>query len=268
MKFSLALFLVALIAISCNNTKQITQPTENKVLTLSTITWITDTMRTPSLIFGHVSLFLTGRTTGTKVTVETYGDGVIGNPSLQLDSNSAFSDTVKICFTHWATTDKFVRTTKIRVYNDSIPIDSLFLSSDSIMYYTPSYYSQLEDSIRMYGEIWNNLFLDTYSYRLSRFCECTQNTSGPFTIFVKQSYVDSVYNVATNSAVPDSLISTFNTIQTEFTNLLALVWSSPSTMSITFNHQYGYPTTCLYDPNPQIADDEIQYSIDSLIYSE
>ena len=153
MKCTLALFLITLITISCDNEKQITQPAENKALALSTITWITDTMRTSSLIFGNLSLFLQGHPIGTNVTVETYGDGVIGNWPLNLDNNLALSDTINICFTHWATTKKFVRTTMIRVYNDSTPIDSLLLSSDSIMYYTPSVFSLLEDSIRIYKKI-------------------------------------------------------------------------------------------------------------------
>ncbi|MBL8027389.1 MAG: hypothetical protein JNL74_13295 [Fibrobacteres bacterium] len=268
MKYYLALFLVALITLSCNETKQITQPAEDKALTLTKVTWITDTMRTTSLIFGKVCLYLAGRTKGNEVRVETHGDGLRGYELLRLNSNFEFSDTIDISFTHWATSKKFVKSTKIKTYKDSILIDSILLTSDSISYYTPSKYSLLEDSIRYYRNIWGNSFINTYSYLLSRYCECLQSTSGPFYVYVKNNIVDSVYNISTSSALPDSLNYNFRTISDEYTSLLALVWSKPSEMTITFNQQFGYPSTVLCDPVHYIADDEIQYTIDSLKYSK
>ena len=76
-------------------------------LSLSYINWYTTTEKIGKLTFGYVHLQLTGCTTGEKVTVITYGDGVIGEFDLFLDQDKAFSQDIVIKFTHEA--DNIVR---------------------------------------------------------------------------------------------------------------------------------------------------------------
>lgn len=55
--------------------------------------------------FWFLSLVLSGSTNADKVTVETYGDGVIGEQNISLDSQKYFSnDTIGISFSHYSTT--------------------------------------------------------------------------------------------------------------------------------------------------------------------
>ena len=76
-------------------------------LSLSYINWYTTTEKIGKLTFGYVHLQLTGSTTGDKVTVVTYGDGVIGEFELVLDQDKAFSQDIVIKFTHEA--DNIIR---------------------------------------------------------------------------------------------------------------------------------------------------------------
>jgi hypothetical protein len=70
------------------------------ILTLTNIEWYTTTEQIGSLTFGYVHLNLSGTTTGDKVTVITYGDGLIGELELDLDQDNKFSQDVIIQFTH------------------------------------------------------------------------------------------------------------------------------------------------------------------------
>lgn len=72
------------------------------ILTLNNIEWYTTNEQTDSLTFGYVHLNLSGSTTGDKVTVITYGDGIIEESELDLDQDNKFSQDIVIKFTHAA----------------------------------------------------------------------------------------------------------------------------------------------------------------------
>ncbi len=72
------------------------------ILSLSFVEWYTTTEEIGELIFGYVHLNLSGSTTGDKVTVITYGDGVIDELELDLDQDKKFSQDIVIKFTHAA----------------------------------------------------------------------------------------------------------------------------------------------------------------------
>ena len=72
------------------------------ILTLTNLEWYTTNKPIDSLTFGYVHLNLSGSTTGDKVTVITYGDGLIGELELDLDQDNKFSQDIVIKFTHAA----------------------------------------------------------------------------------------------------------------------------------------------------------------------
>ena len=72
------------------------------ILSLSYVKWYTTTEVIGDLTFGYVHLDLSGSTTGDKVTVITYGDGVIDELELDLDQDKKFSQDIVIKFTHAA----------------------------------------------------------------------------------------------------------------------------------------------------------------------
>ena len=98
MKKILVLILIMVLPVfllsGCLNNKPI--------LSLSYVEWYTTTEEIGNLTFGHVHLNLSGSTTGDKVTVITYGDGVIDELELDLDQDKKFSQDIVIKFTHAA----------------------------------------------------------------------------------------------------------------------------------------------------------------------
>jgi len=90
----LILLLPVFLLLGCLNN----QP----ILSLSYVEWYTTTEVIGDLTFGYVHLNLSGSTTGDKVTVITYGDGVIDELELDLDQDKKFSQDIVIKFTHAA----------------------------------------------------------------------------------------------------------------------------------------------------------------------
>lgn len=72
------------------------------ILSLSNVEWYTTTAEIGDFTFGYVHLYLSGSTTGDRVTVITYGDGVIDEFELDLDLDKGFSQNIVIKFTHAA----------------------------------------------------------------------------------------------------------------------------------------------------------------------
>jgi len=98
MKKTLVLMLILLLPVFLLSGCLNNQP----ILSLSYVEWYTTTEEIGELTFGYVYLNLSGSTTGDKVTVITYGDGVIDELELDLDQDKKFSQDIVIKFTHAA----------------------------------------------------------------------------------------------------------------------------------------------------------------------
>ena len=72
------------------------------ILSLSNVEWYTTIEEIDNMVFGNVHLNLSGSTTGDKVTVITYGDGINDELELALDQDKKFSQDIVIKFTHAA----------------------------------------------------------------------------------------------------------------------------------------------------------------------
>ena len=98
MKKTLVLMLILLLPVFLLSCCLDNQP----ILSLSFVEWYTTTEEIGELTFGYVYLNLSGSTTGDRVTVITYGDGVIDELELDLDQDKKFSQDIVIKFTHAA----------------------------------------------------------------------------------------------------------------------------------------------------------------------
>ena len=129
MKKILVLILILLLPVfllsSCLNN----QP----ILSLSYVEWYTTTEVLGDLTFGYVHLNLSGSTTGDKVTVITYGDGVIDELELDLDQDKKFAQDIIIRFTHEADSIPRKYSTVLTTYAASY-ITSINLESEELTY--------------------------------------------------------------------------------------------------------------------------------------
>jgi len=103
------------------------------ILSLSYVEWYTTTEEIGDLTFGYVHLSLSGSTTGDKVTVITYGDGIIAELELDLDQDKKFSQDIVIKFTHEADNVPWKYSTVLTAYKGSCTT-SINLESEELTY--------------------------------------------------------------------------------------------------------------------------------------
>ncbi|MEA2021690.1 MAG: hypothetical protein U9N08_04370 [Candidatus Caldatribacteriota bacterium] len=103
------------------------------ILSLSNVEWYTTTVEIGDLTFGYVHLYLSGSTTGDRVTVITYGDGVISEFELDLDQEKGFSQDIVIKFTHEADNVPQKYSTVLTAYS-GISTTKVNLESEELAY--------------------------------------------------------------------------------------------------------------------------------------
>ena len=103
------------------------------ILSLSYVEWSTTTEEIGDLTFGYVHLNLSGSTTGDKVTVITYGDGIIDESELDLDQDKKFSQDIVIKFTHAADNIPRKYSTVLTAYKGS-STTKISLESEELTY--------------------------------------------------------------------------------------------------------------------------------------
>lgn len=110
--FVLSVLLIILFVSGCAN--------NIPLLTLSNVEWYTTTETIGKLTFGYVHLSLSGATDGERVTVMTYGDGLISEEELILTDDKKFNQDIIIKFTHSADSEPRVYSTVVTAYNGTI----------------------------------------------------------------------------------------------------------------------------------------------------
>jgi hypothetical protein len=83
---------------------------------------------------GAVHLIIEGSTTADKVTIKTYGDGLVTDKNIELDSQKHFSDDVVISFSVTSVPDdEFVSDTELKIYKNT-NIVTVTLTSGKLKY--------------------------------------------------------------------------------------------------------------------------------------
>ncbi len=129
MKKILVLMLILLLPVFLLSGCLNNQP----ILSLFYEEWYTTTEQIGDLTFGYVYLDLSGSTNGDRVTVITYGDGVIDELELDLDQDKKFSQDIVIRFTHAADNVPRRYSTVLTAYKGS-STTSTSLESEELTY--------------------------------------------------------------------------------------------------------------------------------------
>jgi len=85
------------------------------------------------LTFGFVHLSISGATSGDKITVITYGDGVIEEYEIALDQNNQFDEDVTIAFTHMADDEPRTYSTTLTAYKGNC-LNKIDVVSEGLTY--------------------------------------------------------------------------------------------------------------------------------------
>jgi len=100
---------------------------------LSHIEWYTTTEKIGDLTFGFVHLNISGATSGDKITVITYGDGVILEYEITLDHNNQFDEDVVMAFTHMADDEPRTYSTTLTAYKGNC-LNKIDVVSEGLTY--------------------------------------------------------------------------------------------------------------------------------------
>jgi|LSQX01.1.fsa_nt_gb hypothetical protein len=106
---------------------------ESPVVALTHIEWYTTTETIDDFTFGFVRLSISGTTSGDKVTIMTYGDGVILEKEIDLDQNNQFNEEVTIVFTHMVDDEPRIYSTTLTAYRGN-RFNKIDFVSDELTY--------------------------------------------------------------------------------------------------------------------------------------
>ena len=106
---------------------------ESPVVALTHIEWYTTTETIDDFTFGFVHLSISGTTSGDKVTIITYGDGVILEKEINLDQNNQFNEEVTIVFTHMVDDEPRIYSTTLTAYKGN-RFNKIDFVSDELIY--------------------------------------------------------------------------------------------------------------------------------------
>jgi len=96
-------------------------------LTLTTTRWY---LESDNNGFGFIMLYISGNTSGERVTVLTAGDGLLNELELTLDEKKRFQETVTIAFSHEGYTPPVQAETRVRAYGEEDYIEIQLDSGD------------------------------------------------------------------------------------------------------------------------------------------
>lgn len=101
----------------------------------------------------------------------------------------------------------------------------------------------------------------SYSYIVTRSCECLPDWIGPVEIVVRNGVVQSRTYTRTQQPVdPAKYWDRFATVDSIFARLREARVSDPASLRVEYDKQWGFPTTISVDVYADYVDDEYAYS--------
>ena len=141
MKLKIICLIILIAALNgCKELKNSTSknPNSKKIeIKIYQAFWFTKTEKLTHAIVGHVNLAIKGKTNAERITIRTFGDGVISDQNLNINPNGLFNDTIEICFNYISPIPDHTITkdskTILKAYLGTETIDTTF-TSGSLQY--------------------------------------------------------------------------------------------------------------------------------------
>jgi hypothetical protein len=120
-------------------------------------------------------------------------------------------------------------------------------------------------------KLWKDQGMNNYDFTLERQCFCPEDWRGPVNIQVRNGTAVSVTYVSGGAAVTEGKFDNADTVPKLFTILKnayagkGVFEQKADTINVTYNTQFGYPTTFYIDVSQTIADEEQGYTITNLV---
>ncbi len=102
------------------------------------------------------------------------------------------------------------------------------------------------------------------SYTTQQSCFCPREFTRPMNITESNGQITSATYADTGETVPDNIRQSLQTVDQRFEQLRNAYESGADQVNVTYDPQFGYPTSVFIDQSQLIADEEISYSISNL----
>ena len=107
---------------------------------------------------------------------------------------------------------------------------------------------------------WAKQAPDSYSFTMSRGCECMQESVGPATVTVSNGAI-SVHYTATGASVPKPYINAFPNVEGLFDIIEQAQKNDYYQVDVEYDTELGYPVRISLDRDKQMVDDELSISV-------
>ncbi|MBD2505038.1 DUF6174 domain-containing protein [Anabaena azotica] len=111
--------------------------------------------------------------------------------------------------------------------------------------------------------LWNKQNISSYRYTLSNSCFCITDARGPVIIEVRNGKTTSITSVATGNPVNPDFFQNYDTIPKLFNVIQDAIARQASSLTVSYDHQLGYPKQINIDYDAQIADEELFLTVEN-----
>jgi hypothetical protein len=106
---------------------------------------------------------------------------------------------------------------------------------------------------------WERTRPAAYTVTIARWCECTQEMSGPVVVSVRDGVVESRTYVASAAAVTPNYADLFPSIDGLFERIDDALRRRAASVDVTYDPAFGFPVTISIDYDRVMVDDELTY---------
>lgn len=109
---------------------------------------------------------------------------------------------------------------------------------------------------RRYG-LWKDLHIPSYQYHFERTCSCDSIYLRPVTVSVVDSAVAGVTYADSGTAVPDSTLQSYFTVEGLFYQVQVAINLQIDSLGVEYDPVYHYPTRIVIDQDFRMVGDEL-----------
>jgi hypothetical protein len=131
------------------------------------------------------------------------------------------------------------------------------LAGCSSLTYSNSRLDALQSELDRRYTLWKGQHIPSYDYRFERACQCDTLLTRPVIVTVLDSAVAGATYVDGGSAVPDSILSSYFTVDDLFSQVQIAINLATDSLYVEYDPTYHYPTRIVIDQTFQQVGDEL-----------
>lgn len=121
------------------------------------------------------------------------------------------------------------------------------LAACSSLTYSNSRLDAIQTELNRQYRLWKDLHIPSYDYRFERTCLCDSSLTRPVIVTVLDSALAGVAYADSGTAVPDSTLKTYFTVEGLFYQVQFAINLHSDSLGVEYDPVYHYPTKILID---------------------